>query len=263
MKKIFNYLLILTLIIFTSCSSDDDGTSLPPIDQDYVPLAIEFTDFENPETNISISYDSNGRLSQLFGERSGGTEEYNLNYTGEQLTSLVQIRNLGLGTITDTFVFSYNSEGILTSIEAPGDFGTKDIPVIYNALENSYSFTFDFETKIVDLNENNVLESFQILNSNLNLNFDSTQAGVFDNVDIPVGLLLLILSDNDFNFSTNFLHPLQISSISVEGAVFTGNLVYTNSRDDNNNLSFINISGVIGSQTVSSELNITYQLKDN
>lgn len=248
MKNLKRIMIILTCSTVLSCSSDDNSA------KGYFPTNIELTDYTNSINNksISISYNSNNRISEIILEDNNEIKTKQYSYTNGKITS---VSNTGFLGGPDVRTFVYNASGILSSIVDETDGSTETYLINYDEPSNTYTLIDGTESSSVQLDEsgNPNQYSFSYLTSNIVLTLDSNEEGVFKNVESQVALQfdLALFSGGELFY---YFNQRQINHFQFGVQDFD----VINNRDTNGNISSVIYNFVGGGR----QIDLTYQKRN-
>lgn len=244
-KTIFTLTCLLVLLL---CNNDDDNQ------QGYFPTNIELTDYTNSINNksISISYNSNNRISEIILEDNNEIKTKQYSYTNGKITS---VSNTGFLGGPDVRTFVYNASGVLSSIVDETDGSTETYLINYDAPSNTYTLIDGTESSSVQLDEsgNPTVYATTFISSDLILTLDSSERGAFKNVTPQIALQFdLALFSNGHLFY--FFNQKQINHFEFG----VQDIDIVNNRDTNGNISSVIYNFVGGG----SQIDITYQKRN-
>lgn len=230
--KTIKTLCIALLALTFSCSSDDDNGT-PQTQMGAFPKKITKTDDFNPAENRSFNFTYNNEnqitnISIVFPEGEV-YRSYNFSYNNGMLTHL-DSESIG-------YNFSYGTENILNSITLLFSGDEITVPVNYNAVSHSYSFTLEGTTTIT-LNAD---ETFPLTYENDNPSLTAigytTTDGIFKNLDPQIGLFLTFGGLTGLDYL--FFHPHQVQGVLQNGSEWT----IENTRNDNDLITSVVANG--------------------
>lgn len=224
MKKIVLSAFVLAGIIFTSCDKNDDNVTKTEeqtvdVTKLYLPLKITADDYIT-----NFTYNNKGQLTKID---ESDSYEYSFVYTGNQLTSFVEIYS---GTKT-TYTFSQSGNVITVNLvgeqndETLNDTHTLEVDAKGNLINDGY-FIYTY-----DANGNNVKIEAKNGDGIANITYDNKN-NVFKNLNLP-------------NWVANYLSVYSSGSNNP----LTFNFVSQEDPEDNNSATMVYIYNADGYPT--------------
>jgi hypothetical protein len=236
MKKNLFYFLAASLVVFTSCSKDDESSSSEKVP---FPKTEKYINASHPEDNntVTYAYDGNKIVSITY----GGDIKTVFTYTGDFITKAVYTETDGGKTHSTTTTFTYENNKLKSYLEvssqksssrkktytynANGTISTKTVLIDPTTQEEMYSdsslFTMDSRGNIIKAEFNGYVNF---------LEYD-TKNSPFKNV---LGYSLLLDSDI-FDKEVNSLNNIS-KVIEGTGEVIDGTTIFVNTYNSDNYL---------------------------
>ncbi|PHR92755.1 MAG: hypothetical protein COA80_14110 [Leeuwenhoekiella sp.] len=179
--------IILTLISFSlillSCSSDDDSANPEP---ETVTNKLVKSEKISDTRQVSYTYNTDDLISRIRGSYSSFDYSSDFMYNSDNKLTTWDYSETGSSTYSDTYTYTYNSNGLLSAYTA----NTENVTIIYNGNTATLSGQLEGDTNaqaILELNADGLVikftesDNYTIFGYDANDNLISAKA--YDNTD--------------------------------------------------------------------------------
>ena len=180
--KLILTLILLNVILF-SCSSDDSANNPEP---EPTTSKLVKTEKISETRKVDYTYNSNDLISSLNGTYNSFGYISDFIYDSENRVTQWYYQETGSSSYSDTYAYTYNSNGLLSSYSA----NSEDVTITYNG--NIITLTGQIEGNAnsqaeIELDNNGLIIKFTESNQYTNFGYDSNgnlvSAQSYDNTD--------------------------------------------------------------------------------
>ncbi|MCB0470007.1 MAG: hypothetical protein KDC51_05320 [Flavobacteriaceae bacterium] len=180
--KLILTLILLNTILF-SCSSDDSSNNSEP---EPTTSKLVKTEKISETRKVDYTYNSNDLISSLNGTNNSFGYNSDFTYNSENRLTEWIYQETGSSSYSDTYVYTYNTNGLLSGYSA----NSEDVTITYNGNTITLTGTIEGDANSqaeLELNNNGLIikftESNQYTNFEYDLNGNLISAQSYDNLD--------------------------------------------------------------------------------